>query len=184
MFITEGVKTKILKLIDKAGEDCINYPVLDSAGYGLIQPTVNGKKLHLRTHRIAYQLFYSDDLSSTDIICHKCDNPACINPHHLFKGTHADNVADKVAKGRQAKGKQNGRYIDGRASDNKVRKIHSRGRKLTNAQVTEVKSLRKEGLTLREISEKTGINISTVKDINCGRIYAKPFEEVLKNSEK
>lgn len=42
------------------------------------------------------------------VICHRCDTPACINPDHLFVGTHADNVADKVAKGRQDRGEEAG----------------------------------------------------------------------------
>jgi hypothetical protein len=39
-----------------------------------------------------------------ECVLHRCDTPACINPSHLFVGTHAANVADKVAKGRQARG--------------------------------------------------------------------------------
>lgn len=50
-------------------------------------------------HRVAYQVYYKDDLTPNDVICHKCDNPACVNPKHLFKGTHQDNVQDKVNKG-------------------------------------------------------------------------------------
>jgi hypothetical protein len=42
------------------------------------------------------------------IIRHSCDNPPCTNWHHLFDGTHADNVADRVTRGRQAQGESHG----------------------------------------------------------------------------
>ena len=51
-------------------------------------------------HRVSYQLATKEDISSKDLICHHCDNPKCINPKHLFKGTNKDNSDDKCRKGR------------------------------------------------------------------------------------
>lgn len=58
---------------------------------------------YVTAHRVAYELHYGP-FDHTKFVCHTCDNPSCCNPHHLFLGTHKENMRDKVAKDRQAKG--------------------------------------------------------------------------------
>ena len=151
-------------------EKCIIYPTINKDGYGIFQPTVKGRKYHFLMHRASY-LFHFNNLKKEDIVCHTCDNPACINPRHLYRGTHSDNIKDKVSKGRQAKGENNGRYIDGRASDRVVRRVNTHGRKLTDQQVLEIKELKSRGTKLKDIAAIINVSYQTVRDISCGRIY-------------
>ena len=64
-----------------------------------------GKKIQ-RTHRVSWilaggEIERDNSTFGTLHICHKCDNPACVRPSHLFKGTHSENMRDMVNKGRQ-----------------------------------------------------------------------------------
>ena len=55
------------------------------------------------SHRIAYRI-YKGPIPDGMLVCHSCDNPPCVNPAHLWLGTHDDNIQDKINKGRQATG--------------------------------------------------------------------------------
>ena len=68
------------------------------AGYG----RVGYKNKVWQSHRLSYLLYYGE-FDKALFVCHRCDNPPCINPEHLFLGTSRDNVDDMLAKGRSQK---------------------------------------------------------------------------------
>lgn len=101
-------------------------------------------------HRWAYEYFIGP-VPNEMCVCHKCDNPACVNPDHLFLGTQADNVADQVQKNRQVFGERNG---NGKLTDEQVRAI------------------RRSNGSQSEIAERFGIDRSLVSLIRSGKRWA------------
>lgn len=68
---------------------------LNSAGYGTLSVDCKSKL----AHRLAWDLFKTEKIGSAFVL-HLCDVKTCVNPSHLFNGTQADNMADKIRKGR------------------------------------------------------------------------------------
>lgn len=100
-----NVVSRFFKYIDTDGRrndnmsKCWRWTACKEYGYGQI--TINGNKV--KAHRFSYEYFHpmTQSLKDTGLcVCHKCDNPECCNPSHLFIGTRLENNLDKKAKGR------------------------------------------------------------------------------------
>jgi hypothetical protein len=114
---------------------------------GYPQKSINGKK-QLISH-IFYEK-YKGSIPHGLCVLHTCDTPACINPGHLWLGTNADNVQDKVKKRRSTYGEKHPMV------------------KLTESQVLEIRSVSD---TQREIAKKYGIAQNTVSYIKNYRLW-------------
>jgi hypothetical protein len=121
-------------------------------GYG--QFMLRGRLL--KAHRVAYELRVAP-IPSGLFVCHKCDNPPCCNPRHLFAGTVADNGADSMAKGRA--------FVPTplRGSDH-----HSS--KLKAVQVRRIRALR--GVVRGvDLARRYGVTKSSISRIQLGKVW-------------
>lgn len=78
-------------------------------GYGHFSLTGQGGSI-AKAHRVAYEIVHGP-IPAGMYVCHRCDNPACVNPHHLWLGTNDDNLKDRQNKERQARGERSGRTL-------------------------------------------------------------------------
>jgi hypothetical protein len=85
----------------KGPDDCWEWLAhRDCWGYG--QFKVNRKTMFAHRFSFAHYKNNEQSIPSNLYVCHHCDNPGCVNPNHLFLGTHTDNMKDMVRKGRRA----------------------------------------------------------------------------------
>lgn len=114
-------------------------------GYG--QCSIGNRRTR-GAHRVSYEVNVGP-ISPGMVICHRCDNPPCINPAHLFQGTHADNFADMFAKGRA----------------NKATGVRHGNSKLTDADVAKIRSLAASGATYPDLAAMFGVTSSNIGKI-------------------
>jgi hypothetical protein len=123
---------------------CIEAKGFRGAG-GYVRKRMGG--VNTNAHRVAYMEHFGP-IPEGKVVMHTCDNPACVNPEHLKVGTQADNIADKVKKGRQAKG-----TLIGSA-------------KLNEKQVSEIRDLyAKGGETHQSLAKVFGVSRSLITAI-------------------
>lgn len=130
----------------------------DSHGYGEIRIFEEGKRERKleKAHRISWRLMFHKSIPKGVFICHHCDNPGCVNPYHLFLGTHLDNMLDKKHKGRcnSPKGESHSFH------------------KLTEQQVKEIKSIKIKYGDLTRLAKKYGVTKQAIKLIVNGKNWA------------
>jgi len=119
---------------------------LSNSGYGEFR--LSGKCVY--AHRAAFALFVGP-VGSLEV-CHKCDVKSCVNPSHLFLGTHAENMRDAVAKGKA--GGTKGEY--------------SNTAKLKEADAF---AIRNSHLTPTELAKKFGVSVPTICNLLAGRTW-------------
>lgn len=96
---------------------------LSGSGYG--QRAINGRVYY--AHRLAYEGAFGS-IPEGHYVCHRCDVPQCVNPEHLFTGSPADNVRDRVRKGRTPLGEDRPEAKLTRAKVAEARRLHAQGR--------------------------------------------------------
>ena len=127
-------------------------------GYGIVGTGSRGMPTE-RAHRITYKHF-KGDIPLGLFVCHTCDVPSCCNPDHLFLGTNKDNVNDMRRKGRGSTPPRNPHVVGS---------VHP-GAKLSEDQVSEVRSLYSKGYTQQSLAEMYGVARQTIsKYINYKR---------------
>lgn len=93
--MSKAIEDRFWAKVDRGGECWLWTAGRDSSGYGSLR-TGHTK---VSAHRLSWQLHHGQIPPGQNVL-HRCDNPRCVRPDHLFLGTQADNVADMVAKGR------------------------------------------------------------------------------------
>jgi hypothetical protein len=127
--------------------DCWEWQGSKRNGYGRM--IVGSRKDQTRksksAHRVSYEIYHGEIPIGMDV-CHKCDNPCCVNPNHLFVGTRQDNINDRESKGR-----------------NKIQYGSKNGRaKLNENQVLEIRKKRNSGMPFEKIAKEYGVCKKTI----------------------
>lgn len=153
--------------IKETSTGCMEWQGYLLNGYGTMSITVDGKRKMIRTHRYAWERVHGK-IPDGLCVCHKCDNPKCVNIDHLFLGTKQDNNRDKAEKGRAFRRKYS--EEERKAYSLMNRGENNKGAKLTEAQVIDILAM-KGTATYAKIAEMYGVSRDCIKGIFTGMTW-------------
>lgn len=137
-------------------------------GYGEFNHSpVNGKSRREAAHRVSWVLANGRRPGNGKEICHRCDNPPCVNPEHLFEGTHRENVHDMIHKGRAVY------VVSGKGGANPRAKI-------TDVQAQQIRIAALDPtVRLETLGRMYGLSLSAMHELLAGKTFAHlPFDPV------
>ncbi len=154
--VNAKIISKFNNRVDKSLSDCwIWTGGIGSPGYGIFY--IDGK--NYAAHVISYRI-YKGNIPKDKIICHTCDNRACVNPEHLWLGTYKENMQDCIAKGRFKPIAK--RRMFGETNPQCI---------LKESDIETIKRLRDNGLALQKIADKYGVCRETIRKIIIGKTW-------------
>lgn len=150
----QQIADRFWEKVEKSENGCWSWTASkDGRGYGKFTLRVNGKMVWRIAPRVAWELT-NGPIPEGFWTLHRCDNPTCVNPDHLFLGTIKDNAADMVSKGRSCRGERQGNH------------------KLTDAEVLDILNRVSNHENQSDIARQFGISNSVITHIKRGKTWA------------
>lgn len=159
----QDVFTRFWNKVNKT-ESCWNWiGAINGSGYGdFVLRCVKYKSKIIRPHRFSYQIHFGK-IPYKMLVCHKCDNPLCVNPGHLFLGKDSDNNRDRALKGRSAVGLNHGTKTHPESIARGERASFS---KLKESEVIKIRKMYKSGeCSYQSIASIFGVCWTTIRAI-------------------
>lgn len=148
-YINDALIKKFWARVDKSGDCWLWKNKVDNRGYGRFY-IKRGTLSSVEASRVSWIIANRIELNKSQFVCHKCDNPPCVRPDHLFLGAAKENAEDRASKGRN-------RNQNGELNDRSI---------LKSEDVIEIRRIFSEKeMKIREIADKYKVSFYTIRNI-------------------